>query len=182
MPNMLLISGTGRNSGKTTLACSIINRFCKHYPIVAVKITPHMHVAKTSEKTVFADNQIIIEIENTPSSGKDSARMLAAGACQSVFVMAADRHLPEAIEKLFLLSGHDSLIVCESGGLRNYVEPGLFIIVDNPGNMERKPSACKLAPLCDKWVTFDGEMFDFQLSSIEINHMEWSITNHKERL
>jgi len=42
-PNILLVSGNGRNSGKTTLACKIIERFSKDHEITGLKISPHFH-------------------------------------------------------------------------------------------------------------------------------------------
>ena len=43
IPNMLLIAGTGRKSGKTTLACACIAHFSKQTGIYAIKISPHTH-------------------------------------------------------------------------------------------------------------------------------------------
>jgi len=42
IPNLLLIAGTGNKSGKTTLACRVIEQF-RQSGISAVKITPHFH-------------------------------------------------------------------------------------------------------------------------------------------
>ncbi len=42
VPNLLIIAGTGNKSGKTSMACRIIEQL-KHLEIVSVKITPHFH-------------------------------------------------------------------------------------------------------------------------------------------
>ena len=42
IPNLLLIAGTGTKSGKTSLACKIIEQF-KNLNITAIKISPHFH-------------------------------------------------------------------------------------------------------------------------------------------
>jgi len=38
--NLLLIAGTGNKSGKTTLACKVIEQHREH-GIIGIKITPH---------------------------------------------------------------------------------------------------------------------------------------------
>ena len=42
IPNLLIIAGIGNKSGKTSMACRIIEQF-KTLDIVSVKITPHFH-------------------------------------------------------------------------------------------------------------------------------------------
>ena len=42
IPNLLLIAGTGTKSGKTSMACRIIEQF-PELKITAIKITPHFH-------------------------------------------------------------------------------------------------------------------------------------------
>ncbi len=39
---MVLIAGIGTKSGKTTMACRIIEQI-RHPELVAIKITPHFH-------------------------------------------------------------------------------------------------------------------------------------------
>ncbi|MBI5010191.1 MAG: hypothetical protein HZB98_11220, partial [Bacteroidia bacterium] len=42
VPNLLIIAGTGNKSGKTSMACRIIESF-PGLKITAIKITPHFH-------------------------------------------------------------------------------------------------------------------------------------------
>jgi hypothetical protein len=42
IPNLMIISGSGNLSGKTTMACRVIDQFA-HLGIIAFKITPHFH-------------------------------------------------------------------------------------------------------------------------------------------
>ena len=42
IPNLLIIAGTGNKSGKTTLACRMIEQF-RNPGLISVKITPHFH-------------------------------------------------------------------------------------------------------------------------------------------
>ena len=64
--------------------------------------------------------------------------MLAAGARKSFFVMALDEQLPEAMQQVLSIIDHHDFIVCESGGLRNFVSPGLFFMMSGKDNPDIK--------------------------------------------
>jgi hypothetical protein len=175
LPQMLLIAGTGRNSGKTTLACRIISKFSKTLPLVAVKVTPHFHKIIPGGKVIINERHLYIGEETNPSSGKDSSRMLAAGAHQSFFVMTTDEYLGKAISRIITLIAEKSLLVCESGGLRHWVIPGLFLMMNRPGQEEQKSCSTTLKSLADRLIAFDGREMDFDLQSIKIINNRWSI-------
>ena len=59
-PNILTIAGTGRNVGKTTLACSIIKKMALNARITAIKITPHFH--KVDYQAMLIKKDIKMEI------------------------------------------------------------------------------------------------------------------------
>src|SRR5512145_645979 len=117
MPNLLILAGSGRNSGKTTFACSLINKFSYLYPVVAVKISPHFHSLEKNLVSLIDNQNFFVEEESNRVNSKDSSRMLAAGAEKSFFVMTSDDHLKEAWKQVIPLIGTNKLIVCESGGL-----------------------------------------------------------------
>ena len=74
MPELLLIAGTGRNSGKTTLVCHIIKKKCTCFPIVAIKITPHFHQEIESGRIIVErDELIIMEARKTGKNAEHSA-------------------------------------------------------------------------------------------------------------
>jgi hypothetical protein len=177
LPNMLLIAGTGRNSGKTTLACSIFSKFSTFYTISAIKISPHFHNKTGIGTIVYEDECLVIAEETDKKTGKDSSRMLLAGAVKSFFVMTSDEYLPDAMQRILPLLNPTSLIICESGGLRNIVKPGLFFIVNHAGNHSPKPESVQLKEYCDCWVTYDGNGFDLPLNSIQIENLKWSLKN-----
>jgi hypothetical protein len=102
--------------------------------------------------------------------------MLAAGARKSLFVMARDEQLPVAWQKIqTLLEPHD-LIVCESGGLRNLIVPGLFLIISNSGNKEDKITSMEYKRVCDHWIAFDGVQFNLPVDSLAIRENQWIIS------
>jgi len=128
IPNLLLIAGTGTNSGKTSLACRIIESF-PGLPITAIKITPHFHettpgLILKSEK----DGYTIYEETNRDSS-KDTSRMIRAGAAKVYIAKVKDNKLAEAFYEIMKEVPEGSPVICESPALRNFVEPGVFIIM-----------------------------------------------------
>ena len=180
MPQLLIIAGTGRNSGKTTLACQIIGKFSAVQSIVAIKITPHFHENPGSGEVIVNKPNIYIAEERDASTGKDSSLMLKAGAVQSYFVMTNDKYLEEAFHEIFTRIPAKSVIVCESGGLRHLIRPGLFFMMQHPGNSGLKPDTAKLLSLADHVVTFDGSKFNFDINSIEIADNQWKINLNKD--
>ncbi len=44
--NVILISGSGRNCGKTTVACHIISQLAKMGQVTGLKISPHFHITE----------------------------------------------------------------------------------------------------------------------------------------
>lgn len=175
LPQLLIIAGTGRNSGKTTLACQIIHEFSPGQSIVAIKITPHFHENPGNGRVIINKPNIYIAEERATTTGKDSSRMLEAGAVQSYFVMTTDEYLKEAFSEILTRIAPNTLVVCESGGLRHLIRPGLFFMMRDPENTCLKPDAAKLLSIADEVVTFDGSKFDFDVHSIEIADNQWKL-------
>lgn len=176
MPELLLIAGTGRNSGKTTMACSVIQNISKLQSIVAIKITPHFHVKLTLGKIFVERNDLVIMEETQRDTDKDSSRMLQAGANPVYFVMAKDEQLKVAFEIISDLIPKSQPIVCESGGLIHYIEPGLFLMMNRSETIEFKPGTPDLKALADRWITFDGNHPDFDPDTITYSANGWKIT------
>lgn len=175
LPNMLLIAGSGRNTGKTTLACNIIRKFSPVNNIIALKITPHFHKNIQSGKVLINTTNLFIAEETNPATGKDSSLMLGAGARQSFFVMASDENFGIAVREICRLTPPDALIVCESGGLRYNLIPGIFLMINHINSGMIKHGTEKLKLLTSFLVTFDGVRLDFDLDKIEITDNRWTL-------
>lgn len=158
-----MIAGNGRESGKTTLACRLISRIGAIAPVVAIKISPHKHEGS---------NGISIVEEDSRTSGKDSARMLAAGALQSLYIMADDKELTELVPLLSELSVNH-YIICESGGLRHVIKPGLFVIVNESGRKQIKASLEPLTAYDHLWMDFNGTAFIPEEKNIYTENDQW---------
>lgn len=168
-PNLLLIAGNGRNVGKTYFACRVIESLSKQAPITGLKITSHIH-EHNSDDVIIKDKHYVI-LQEKQITGKDSSLMLQAGARQVFFMMAEPEYLPEAFDKLSA-DLPETPIVCESGGLHEIINPGLFFFVQSHGNVVKKPHHLIHNPII---VYNDGENLKFDYSKIQLNNNKFSL-------
>jgi uridine kinase len=92
IPNLLLIAGTGTESGKTSMACRIIEQFYE-LNITAIKISPHFHEATPGLKTLYEEKGYSIYEETNRDTIKDTSRMLRSGAAKVYFAKVLDDRL-----------------------------------------------------------------------------------------
>jgi hypothetical protein len=171
IPNLLLIAGNGRNVGKTTLACKIIARFAGEINVTGLKITPHFHPVNETDVVLKTDNFVIIN--ETQINSKDSSLMLQAGAKQVFFVMANRGFYYETIEILTQILP-ENLIVCESGGLYEWVSPGVFFMVKHKNEEIVKTHLLAHSPII---VNNDGKNFDFDINRLKFCNRRIIIKN-----
>ena len=132
--NIFLIAGSGRNVGKTTFCCNLIDKFSKENRIIAIKITDHFHDLKDQNLKFYYNTENYIIAEELDSSGnKDTSRYLKSGADSSFLIVSKREVLPEAIDKLDLLIDLEiNPIVLESGSFMDYFKPGISgFVTDN---------------------------------------------------
>lgn len=138
--NFLLISGSGRNIGKTTLACLLIEQLSNKHYVVGIKISPHTHDGD-SDKEMFKDTgKAKIFVESNTKSNKDSSRMLRSGASKVFYIECNDDGLPEAIDSVTGSIEKHALVICESGALAQFFKPGYHILIVGDNIDESKPS------------------------------------------
>jgi hypothetical protein len=128
IPNLLIIAGTGTKSGKTSLACRIIEQLCD-LEITAIKITPHFHETTSGLIVKSEENGYAIYEETNSSTSKDTSRMLKSGASKVYFAKVWDDQLLNVFEKIMKEVPEGAPVICESPALRNFVVPGLFMII-----------------------------------------------------
>lgn len=128
IPNLLIIAGTGTKSGKTSVACKIIEQF-KNINITAIKISPHFHETTTGLISILEDKGYAIYEETDRSSSKDTSRMLNSGASRVFFAKVWDDQLLDVFNKIIKKVPSGTPVICESPALRNFIEPGVFIIM-----------------------------------------------------
>ena len=182
LDGMLMIGSAGANLGKTELACAIIRRFSKTGPITAIKVTTIK--AKDGQCPRGGDGcgvcsslegNFCITEETNRDGGKDTARLLAAGAGRVFWLRVIKTHLKEGLATLLDIIGPDAVLVCESNSLRQIVEPGLFLMVRDQGQRTWKASGREVKKYADRIVISDGSGFDFDINRIKLAHGKWTM-------
>lgn len=154
-PNLLLVGGTGRNVGKTEFICRLINKMSATHPVYALKISAifpdeglyHGSHDKGEGQKLFVETRL--------DGGKDTSRMLRAGATRVYYLRSEDHLVAQGFLQAMQEIPNNSLLVCESNSLREYLHPGLAIVVTRPGSPV-KPRAKKRLADADLVITSDG--------------------------
>lgn len=177
--NVLIVAGTGRNIGKTTLACHLITHFSKRREIIGLKITSiypdenTLHGHEVSEMT--GNFEISEEMLSNPN--KDTFRMKLAGATRVFFIRTKDAFLNEALDTLFKQIDDKSIIVCESASLRNFMRPGLFLMIRPCAELNIKERARKLFPLADQIIFSEKIEHSKIINSIDLDEKGWRLNS-----
>ncbi len=127
-PKTIIISGTGRNVGKTTYALNLIKLYSQESPI-AIKISSHFHKQTNEVTPIIINDNYRVYKQELSDSNKDSSLMLKAGAELVYYIEAVDKFLPEIIELLSQEIAFDDRIIIESAAIRRYIKPQDFILV-----------------------------------------------------
>lgn len=159
-PNLILVSGTGRNVGKTTFACSVINHLAKSYNVSAIKISPHKHTISNGSNVLKQISNYRIVEEQDYHTPKDTSRMLRAGARKVYYIQSGDDSLKYVLKDLNEISDRSSPVVCESGALSSVLIPGLFFVISYTGIFQCKQSILNCERKVGKWITINGKSFN----------------------
>ncbi len=175
-----MVGAAGRNAGKTTFACSLIERFKKQHNIIAVKVTTIQERDGRCPRggegcgvcTSLTGDYCLTEEAFGPP-GKDTTRLLKAGANRVFWLRVMKAHLKEGMEALVEKIGPGALVICESNSLRQVVSPGLFLMVRKKDAPKYKNSARAVKDYADKTVLSDGTKFDFDFDALKILDNRW---------
>lgn len=155
--NILLVSGSGQNVGKT----SFIRRVIAHnisQKLIAIKITPHFHEPTNGLIPIIATDNYRIFQETDSTSGKDSSLFLQAGAEKVFYMQTTDIHLKEAFSLLAEQFDPEQPIIIESAALRKILVPEVYVFVQQQYE-DIKPAALKMQELADVIVYSDSGQF-----------------------
>jgi molybdopterin-guanine dinucleotide biosynthesis protein A len=182
LDGMLMIGSAGANVGKTQLACALINKFGKDQDIVGIKVTTITAKGAQCPRGGWGcgvcsslEGDFCITEETDSTSGKDTARLLAAGASRVFWLRVMKTHLKEGMTALLDKIGPDAVLVCESNSLRQVVEPGLFLMVKGRHLKAWKSSAEEVKEYADRIVTSKGDGFDFDIDRVKLTDGKWTI-------
>jgi hypothetical protein len=169
--NILLISGSGRNVGKTTFMRRVIEQNADQHP-VAVKITPHFHEPTPGLIPIQVNENFRV---TDSTSGKDSSSFLQAGAEKVFYIQTSDTFLGEAFNLVSGLLSNDQPVIAESAALRKFIVPGFYVFIEKKSE-EMKQSAREMQKLADITIFSDGEQFSLNPESVVFNQ-SWKIQN-----
>lgn len=164
---MILIGATGRNSGKTTLASSIIDAYKNQVPIVAFKfivVSNQNDICPRGGKGCGICNGLEDEFDITEElqeGNKDTMLLKKAGAKQVFLVRTFKDHIKESFEKALTYVPKNTLILCESNSIRHVVKPACFIMIHNKTSNIMKPSSKEVINYAD--VVLDKDYDEFSL-------------------
>lgn len=171
VPNLILISGNGRNSGKTLFAVKLIEHFSKSIAVTGVKLSPHFHYIDS--KRILLNTKNFILCEEKEITQKDSSLMLQAGAERVFFIMTKQVHLHEAFKRLqYFIS--PSVIICESGGLQKEITPGVLFFVKEKGSGFNKNLPKETRPII---VEREDASFDFNIQKLLFQNQKINLKN-----
>jgi hypothetical protein len=181
-PEMLMIGATGRNVGKTELACRVIRRHAAGKPIVALKVTtveradgscPHGGEGCGACSSLAESWCVTRELD--VDSDKDTSKLLASGANEAYWLRVKHGALEAGAAGLLAHVPGGWVSVCESNSLSRVVEPGLFLQVRGASERTSKPSARTVADLVDVVVVSDGAGFDLPLDHLALLDGQWAL-------
>ena len=175
--NMLLVGATEKHAGKTTLTVKIIEKIKTQFPekkLIAIKIT----VLRDGKHSV-SGYKITDEIKR--DSVKDTARMLNAGADKVLWLRCDEFNAEVGINKLLEELPQDALFVCESNSARNYIEPGLFLMIHKKDEGKIKETAQKVLifPNIEVITKMNGDdvVYEPEISEIlEVTSKGWHLS------
>ncbi|RLD36602.1 MAG: hypothetical protein DRI74_08765 [Bacteroidetes bacterium] len=166
--NLFLLAGSGRNVGKTTFCCNLIEKFSKENRITAIKVTDHFHDLQDQNIKYYHNSNDYIIAEEMDSAGtKDTSRYLASGADSSFIIISKREKFSEAIDKLSCIIDMDSNpIVMESGAFLELFRPKIAgFITDN--------SEITVNRGFDFVAHFENKKFDIELSEFSLHGNTW---------
>lgn len=178
-PGILMIAGHQQNVGKTTLAVTIIQHFSQNHNIYGLKVSPHIHKNTSDAKLLFDNKNWQLLEEYSDNTKKDTSRMLASGAKRAFLLQG---NLPVLIDGFVYFCEQvpkNTLIVCESAGLRDLVLPDIFLVVRQLNCRIVQIEDDKMFQQADRIITFTTNGFDFSTSALEIVNHRWILKKNK---
>ena len=136
--NIILLAGNGQNVGKTLFACQLIESLQQKHSVIGIKICPHFHDLDPDSVFIIKNENYQITKEDRKDGTKDSNRLLNAGAKEVYYIQTKDEYLTNVMADLEKVITSNMPVVIESGGLRNILEPGLFLMIENKSNRKLK--------------------------------------------
>jgi len=181
-PNLLMLGAAGRHAGKTGFACELIRRYAGSHGVVAAKVTtvqePNGHCPRGGQGCGVCSSLrggFCLTRETSTATGKDTSRMLAAGAQQVFWLRVLRQHLEEGVADLLSRIPPESCVVCESNSARTVVEPGAFLVIREAGSTTIKESCAAVLEEADRVLQFHGDHWDLSPDRCRFQEGSWRV-------
>ncbi|MDF7800566.1 molybdenum cofactor guanylyltransferase [Pontiellaceae bacterium B1224] len=177
MPNMLMAGAAGRNRGKTEFLCLAIREQAATVPVIGIKVTT-IDDTQADYRNIAGD--FIISVEQPGDDNKDTHRMYRAGATKVFWLRVKRPSLEAGLNHLFQsletegINPNIACLVMESGGARNFIEPGLFFIIQEH-NDALKPAVAEVAHLADRLNNVSGNGWDVIPENLSFENDRWGL-------
>jgi molybdopterin-guanine dinucleotide biosynthesis protein len=135
---IVVVGGSGRSVGKTTLACALIAAL-PEFRWTAVKISGHVH-----------EHPEPVWEESAAGEETDTERYLAAGAQRALLVTALEGVIP--IAELRAALAQDSDVLFESNRIVEHFKPDLCLAMLGDPDADRKLSFERIVAHADVFV------------------------------
>ena len=162
VPNMLLLGSTGRNSGKTVVACAMIRHLSRRQPVFGLKVTTIHGTGDVCPRggegcgvCSSLEGDYCLTLEKDNGKGKDTEKMVQAGAEKVYWLRVRAGRMSAAVGAINEVIPPGVPVVCESNSLRRYIKPGIFLLMNPKGSKEIKPSAKRVREYADRIVEGD---------------------------
>lgn len=170
--NILLVAGSGQNSGKTTFICQLLGQLANFKPI-AIKVSPHFYAPTSGLKALAEEPNFQLFEETDQTSRKDSSRYLQNGAHRSFYIQVKDSNLQAAFIALLPYLEANQPILIESAAMHHVIDAGLFAFILRESE-DKKPSTEINKKIADVLFAFNGQEFT-PTTEYLIFDTEWKI-------
>ncbi|MBN1771380.1 MAG: molybdenum cofactor guanylyltransferase [Deltaproteobacteria bacterium] len=182
-PGLLLLGAAGRNAGKTTLSCRVLRRLADRFALTGVKVTT---VGPGAEHECPRGGEgcgvcrsfggpFLLTDERDGPPGKDTTRMLEAGARRVLWLRVHRHALHAGAEALLKALGPHEPVVAESNMLRTVLDPDLFLMLRRTDTSAFKATAREVHGFADRTVRFDGAGHDLDLGTLDLVDGRWRL-------
>lgn len=180
VPQMIVIGAAGRNVGKTEFARELIRMLAPRGNVIGVKITTVREENAACPRGgqgcgVCGALKVpyLLAEETASSSGKDTARMLQAGASRVFWLRVRHAHLAKGVRALSEHLPAGTPVVCESNSVREVAAPGCFVIIREKHSETIKDSCRRVMAMADRLITFNGSGWDTHPGDLVFDQERW---------
>ncbi len=182
---MIMLGAAEQNAGKTEFACRLIRRYKARERIIGIKITTVDSERKTCPRgnegcavcTSFSGGFQLTEETGGPA-GKDTVRMLEAGANQVFWLKVRKESISSGVAALGRYLDKKTCIICESNSCRQVIEPGIFVVLQKQATSHIKKTCRVVLDQADKIIAFDGAGWDLRTDQFIFNDGRWTFAEH----